>query len=275
MLKKLLAPTCLTPSIKAKFALSLAALLFASHVGADSIDLDGWISEGAGDWHLTYNGPLDDPATIAVRATQRLNSSVAVLHSGASDDRGFIYSGSVQVQGTSDDDFLGFVLGYNSGEYASETADYWVIDWKKATQNFNGLFALKGSALSHVTGDLDADFGAAFTHTGPMSTVARGNSLQSNSGWAYRQNYSFDVLYSEQLIEVYIDGFLDMSVSAATAGVSEFGAGSFGFYTLSQEYVDYRDFESAALPSAVPIPAAAWLFGSALLGLGIIKRKRA
>lgn len=28
-------------------------------------------------------------------------------------------------------------------------------------------------------------------------------------------------------------------------------------------------------PTAVPIPAAAWLFGSALLGLGIVKRKKA
>jgi hypothetical protein len=28
-------------------------------------------------------------------------------------------------------------------------------------------------------------------------------------------------------------------------------------------------------PSEVPIPAAAWLFGSALLGLGVIKRKKA
>ena len=28
-------------------------------------------------------------------------------------------------------------------------------------------------------------------------------------------------------------------------------------------------------PSQVPIPAAAWLFGSALLGLGVVKRKKA
>jgi len=33
-------------------------------------------------------------------------------------------------------------------------------------------------------------------------------------------------------------------------------------------------FGSSVLPSEVPIPAAAWLFGSALLGLGMVKRRK-
>jgi hypothetical protein len=38
---------------------------------------------------------------------------------------------------------------------------------------------------------------------------------------------------------------------------------------------DYEWTYAVATPSAVPIPAAAWLFGSALLGLGAIKRRKA
>lgn len=38
---------------------------------------------------------------------------------------------------------------------------------------------------------------------------------------------------------------------------------------------DYEWTYAVATPSAVPIPAAAWLFGSALLGLGVAKRKKA
>ena len=36
-----------------------------------------------------------------------------------------------------------------------------------------------------------------------------------------------------------------------------------------------QDFQSGGTISPVPLPAAAWLFGSALLGLGALKRKRA
>ncbi|MEP5567918.1 MAG: VPLPA-CTERM sorting domain-containing protein [Halioglobus sp.] len=42
-------------------------------------------------------------------------------------------------------------------------------------------------------------------------------------------------------------------------------------YTVLNQPSDVRIWATA---SAVPIPAAAWLFGSALLGLGAMKRKR-
>jgi hypothetical protein len=47
---------------------------------------------------------------------------------------------------------------------------------------------------------------------------------------------------------------------------------------LSMEMEDGVSFTSGSgvlLTSVVPIPAAAWLFGSALLGLGVVKRKKA
>ena len=37
----------------------------------------------------------------------------------------------------------------------------------------------------------------------------------------------------------------------------------------------YRRYIVSGSVSTVPIPAAAWLFGSALLGLGVVKRKKA
>ena len=45
--------------------------------------------------------------------------------------------------------------------------------------------------------------------------------------------------------------------------VSNLGSGTFAVWS------------TAGSVSAVPIPAAAWLFGSALLGLGVLKRKKA
>lgn len=58
---------------------------------------------------------------------------------------------------------------------------------------------------------------------------------------------------------------------AAVSGYSDFdfiGGGSTNFaYTLRAEV--------SAIPSSVPVPAAAWLMGSSLLGLGLFNRKRA
>ena len=40
------------------------------------------------------------------------------------------------------------------------------------------------------------------------------------------------------------------------------------------EWLEARAISAGSI-SAVPIPAAAWLFGSALLGLGLVKRRKA
>jgi hypothetical protein len=50
-------------------------------------------------------------------------------------------------------------------------------------------------------------------------------------------------------------------------------AGSLVFYT--QEDREHEFTYVVATVSNVPLPAAAWLFGSALIGLGVIKRKKA
>ncbi len=38
---------------------------------------------------------------------------------------------------------------------------------------------------------------------------------------------------------------------------------------------EYGPIDQVEPPSEVPVPAAAWLFGSALLGLGVVKRRKA
>ncbi len=47
------------------------------------------------------------------------------------------------------------------------------------------------------------------------------------------------------------------------------------FLSGTNREVDFQNIGFTAGVSAVPIPAAAWLFGSALLGLGVVKRKKA
>jgi hypothetical protein len=45
--------------------------------------------------------------------------------------------------------------------------------------------------------------------------------------------------------------------------------------TPVEYYLGGTDFNGTVSSSAVPLPAAAWLFGSALLGFGALKRRKA
>ena len=68
------------------------------------------------------------------------------------------------------------------------------------------------------------------------------------------------------VVDLYTAGGTDGEGICATAACDPTGAGAVSAF---------RGFAGGSV-SAVPIPAAAWLFGSAILGLfGIARRKRA
>lgn len=51
------------------------------------------------------------------------------------------------------------------------------------------------------------------------------------------------------------------------------------FHNKLERYREFRlsgqqTFSTSSAPSAVPVPAAVWLFGSALAGLGYVRRRR-
>ena len=54
---------------------------------------------------------------------------------------------------------------------------------------------------------------------------------------------------------------------------TDFGGGVFGAIGPSDSATTYAFAQ--LIPSPIPLPAAAWLFGSALLGLGAAKRRKA
>lgn len=59
------------------------------------------------------------------------------------------------------------------------------------------------------------------------------------------------------------------------ASLGPFGSGGFSAGTRTGTGIVSYEFEIAVSSSVVPLPAAAWLFGSALLGLGVLKRRKA
>ena len=105
--------------------------------------------------------------------------------------------GTINVSG-SDDDYIGFALGFQPGDSTNTNADYLLIDWKKGTQPHNfgdpscgpGSTAPVGLAVSRVNGIPTADefWGhidqdAACPSLGQALTeLARGTNL-GRTGW--------------------------------------------------------------------------------------------
>lgn len=233
---------------------------------AAPVDLTGWIengfkgNNGAGTW--TVSGTNDT-------VTQSTNGQPTVFFKDGDNAQGTALSGTIRVNTTSDDDYIGFVLGYQDGEMNSTAADFWLIDWKQGNQTS----ASRGIALSHVTGDI-ANGGSAdpsfWAHTDTVSEVARGANL-GDTGWADHTEYSFDLKFTASLIEVWVDNVLEISYAGS------FTDGAFGFYNYSQANVIYAGITEDIIPDptpAIPLPASLPLMLVGLGALGLIRRKQ-
>ena len=201
---------------------------------AAPIDLNTWVQEGDstfGDWTVdslggsVYQSENDYP-TFFVSPNSYINTSLA---------------GSFEVQSSVDDDFIGFVIGYQSPASSTASGDYEFIlfDWKQGTQfksSCNGT-AQAGMQLSRVNGsaygknDIYSMFWCKST---PGIEVLDSNF--SFGGWQDYTTYNFKVDYTATEVTVYINGVEVLSTTGT------FSPGRFGFYNFSQPFVQYNSF---------------------------------
>ena len=255
----------------------VAILVSAGSAIAAPVDLSTWSveqgpgSQPPGNWALAADNN-------SVRQT--VNSQVSVFYDGASSSQGLALSGSIQVNTSGDDDFVGFVLGMDTGEIdgSAGSVDYWLIDWKQRTQSSGGRVAEAGLALTHVTTATtdELDF---WSHSGTgFNEVQRATNL-GNTGWVDFQEYTFELTFTETLIEVAVDGVTELSFSAADNGAL-FQDGGFGFYNYSQGVVDYAGITEEVLPpmdeepAVIPLPASLPLALAGMAVLGLVRRAR-
>ncbi len=219
---------------------------------AAPVDLTPWTADGDGAITWTVQAGNTDVLVTG-------NANPAVFHNGLN-SQGFRLSGTVEVQTMSDDDFMGFVLGYNNGDITNGAADYLLIDWKQGDQTAFGANALEGLAISQVNGALtNTD---AWGHIGNVTELQRATNFGS-TGWADNTSYQFEIVFTPSLVEFYINGVLELSISGA------FNNGSFGFYSFSQPNALFSAIDQRAITPpaaiAVPLPAGILLFSTALL----------
>jgi hypothetical protein len=267
------------------------ALLGAQTVQAAPIDLNSWTQEsypavsgfGAGNW---------TPAIDGSSVLQSVNGQPTFFYSDFNNTFGSSFSGTIRVGNDGDDDFIGFALGFQAGDTTNANADYLLIDWKQGTQGFDfgapsltpGSTAPAGLAVSRVTGVPTADefwghtdFSAAQNGgAGGLQELQRATNL-GNSGYLDNTDYIFTFDFGPQDLEVFVNGVKELDINVATLGLlSNFNDGKFAFYNFSQSSVTYSGFtqDIGTFPT-VPVPAAVWLFGTAMIGLaGFGRRKK-
>ncbi|MGC9418883.1 MAG: VPLPA-CTERM sorting domain-containing protein [Rhodovulum sp.] len=247
------------------FAAVFAAVPFAAP--AASVDLTDWIENGhpnnsAGTW-VVQSGNDSVRQTINGAPTVFFNPNVTST-------QGTLLAGEITAGPVSDDDFIGFVLGYSPNEINSASADFWLVDWKQGNQS--GQTA--GLALSHVSGDLSGGLntgvsGPWWQHDAPITEVARGTSL-GTTGYNQGETYEFELVFQPSLIQVKVNGTTEISYSGS------FTDGSFGFYNFSMANVLYAGITEDVAPpvSAVPLPATLPMVLAGLGALGLVRRRK-
>jgi len=186
--------------------------------------LDGWESET----YLDEDPPNWDVAMDNLSVVQRENSDPSVFY-GTFNSINTQFTGKISVADDDDNDFVGFVLGFQPGDTTNANAEYLLVDWKMGDQ----APAVDGLAVSRVTGIPNED--DFWEHTNGVEELARGINFGS-TGWQYDTEYEFSFVFTENNLKVYVDGVLEIDIDGV------FSDGRIGFYNYSQSMVTYSGF---------------------------------
>lgn len=163
-----------------------------------------------------------------------------------------LIEGTLTVKTTGDDDYIGFVFGFNGSD------DYLLFDWKQNNQSSG----LEGFTLSRITGS-DINL---WGHTGNDLEILA-SSYSTSLGWRDLQSYEFSLDYSAARTIISIDDETIFDIAG------DFNSGQFGFYNYSQAYVNYSGFveEQSAV---VPEPSTFVFMCIGLVGVAALRKKQ-
>ena len=153
-----------------------------------------------------------------------------------------------KFSGASDEDYVGFVFGYEPGDVTSATADYVLIAWKDQFQSNNfsgnpiddacaGGDATTGLSMIRVQGATAGDElwnRADCPNQGALITPLATSTNYANTGYAPAYP-DVKVVYTATRIQVYVDNVLDMDV------LGNFPVtGRYGLYQFAQQGITFN-----------------------------------
>src|ERR1041384_703071 len=234
-----------------------ALLLFSCLVGPGSnnakavcdtnantpLDLSGWTSvqygpftQGPARWVLSQTNTV---------VTQLSNADASILLSPFTIQSNQI-QGSFRVNTAFDDDFIGFVFGYQ------DTNHFYLFDWRQGDQtNTSWGFAQRGMSVKVISVNPTNSTNSILTGfdlgtTFPTNTNRVRLLYHNTNAWADFTNYVFSL--------TAIPGHFDINISRGTNVVSTISIddntytnGQFGFYNFSQDHVEYSGFTKRQL----------------------------
>jgi hypothetical protein len=213
-----------------------------------NVDLNTWSQKGPssnGNWTVENGGDsvfqsINGNPTYFVSPNDFFNTTI----------NGSFLRDRNRQSGINDDDYIGFVFGYNEPGANSTDATFHLLDWKRGNQSSSEA----GFRLSLVNGTNTPPFGNAENDNLPNYDVLAINTTTSNpgniAGWENNVVYDFSLLYTPNRIKVDIEGGTNtfqngvtvFDVAPADVGLTQFQTGQFGFYNYSQQGVEYRSF---------------------------------
>ncbi len=203
-----------------------------------NIDFNTWTQEGHaanGNWNVQAGGNV---------VFQTINGDPTFYVSPDT----FI---NVAIQGTIsindfgnkiDDDFVGFVFGYQEPEINPNQYDFWLFDWKAKDQVYSNSthLAQEGFALTQVQGNIPQGaynyLPAFWARINSPNSTSLATQYGPTQGWINGSTYDFTLIYTSTRITIFIDSTVIFDLPGC------YEAGRFGFYNYSQPNVRYSNF---------------------------------
>jgi Thrombospondin C-terminal region/PEP-CTERM motif len=255
--------------MKTSRGLLIGMLLILSMFGTASaqfLDLSSWseltldMSGGQppGNWVLS---------NLNHTVTQTVNADPSFYLNNI-DQFGYEMDGSWRVITSSDDDFMGFVFGYQ------DPSHFYLMDWKQNTQTAYGGIAQEGFSIKKISANSVADLtlNDFWVSTGAVHTTLLDSNYGSTLGWADNTLYDFHLEFGSGTFSIQVNQGTNVLWNTTVTDPS-YSHGQFGFYNFSQEQVEYSGFEQQG-GTEVPEPSTMLLLSSGLIGLAWFNRKR-